>query len=81
MIFSGNNFLLEYLGWNWWCNTRGTKRKPNWSKLEKKAHHVLIKNSNIKICVNDTDKNYGPISADKNDVIKECCRQLYNIAI
>ena len=40
---------------------------------------MLIKNRNVKICINDTDKNLGPISADKSDVIKECQRQLYDI--
>ena len=40
---------------------------------------MLIKNRNVKICINDTDKNLGPISADKSDVIKECLRQLYDI--
>ena len=40
---------------------------------------MLIKNRNVKICINDTDKNLGPISTDKSDVIKECQRQLYDI--
>ena len=40
---------------------------------------MLIKNRNVKICTHDTDKNSGPISADKSDVIKECQRQLYDI--
>ena len=31
------------------------------------------------ICLNDTDQTLGLISADKNEVIKECHRQLYNI--
>ena len=33
----------------------------------------------MKICVNDTDKNLGAISADKEDVILECRRQLYDV--
>ena len=40
---------------------------------------MLIKNRNVKVCIDDTDKNLGPISADKSDVIKECHRQLYDI--
>ena len=39
----------------------------------------MIKNQNEVICVNDTDKNLGAISADKEDVILECRRQLYDI--
>ena len=49
------------------------------SNKEKKAFNVLIKNRNEVICVNDTDKNLGAISADKEDVILECRRQLYDI--
>ena len=36
-------------------------------------------NRNVKICINDTDKNLGPSSADKSDIIKDCQRQLYDI--
>ena len=49
------------------------------SKKEKRSLNMLIKNRNVKICVNDTDKNLGPIRADKSDVIKECQTQLYDI--
>ena len=35
----------------------------------------------MEICVNDTDKNLGAISADKEDVILECRRQLYDVII
>ena len=42
---------------------------------EKKALDFLIKNWNMEICVNDTDKNLEAISADKVDVITECRRQ------
>ena len=49
------------------------------SNKENRSLNVLIKNRNVKICVNDTDKNLGPISADKSVVIKECQRQLYDI--
>jgi hypothetical protein len=35
---------------------------------------VLIKNKNVKIGINDTDKNLGPSSADKSDEKKECQR-------
>ena len=33
----------------------------------------------MQVCVNETDKNLGPISADESDVIKKCHRQLYDI--
>ena len=49
------------------------------SNKEKKALNCLIKNRNVEICVNDTDKNLGAISADKEDVILECRRQLYDV--
>ena len=51
----------------------------NMSNMEKKALNRLIKNRNVEICVNDTDKNLGAISADKNDVVLECRRQLYEV--
>ena len=47
--------------------------------MEKKALNRLIKNQNMEICVNDTDKNLGAISADKGDVVLECRRQLYDV--
>ena len=53
--------------------------KQNLSNQEKRALKTLIKNRNVKVCIDDTDKNLGPISADKSDVIKECHRQLYDI--
>ena len=53
--------------------------KKNPSNEEKGALNILTKNRAVKVCVNDTDKNLGPISADKTDVIKECHRQLYDI--
>ena len=53
--------------------------KQNMSNKEKKALNALIKNRNEVICVNDTDKNLGAISADKEDVILECRRQLYDV--
>ena len=42
--------------------------KQNLSNPEKKALKTLIKNWNEVICVNDTDKNLGAISADKEEV-------------
>ena len=56
----------------------GLKEKQNLSNQEKQALNILIRNRNVTICVNDTVKNLGPISADKNDVIKECQHQLYD---
>ena len=49
------------------------------SNKEKRSLKLLIKNRNVKVCIDDTDKNLGLISADKSDVIKECHRQLYDI--
>ena len=48
--------------------------KQNMSNKEKKALNHLIKYRNVEICVNDTDKNLGAISADKKGVILECHR-------
>ena len=44
--------------------------KQNMSNKEKKALNLLIKNRNVKVCVNDTDKNLGAITTDKCDVIR-----------
>ena len=55
------------------------KEKQNLSKKGKRSLNMLIKNRNVKVCVNDMEKNLGPMSADKSDVIKECHRQLYAI--
>ena len=49
------------------------------SNKEKKALKVLIKNQNEVICVNDMDKNLGATSADKEDMILECRRQLNDV--
>ena len=51
------------------------KEKQNLSNKEKRSLNILIKNKNVKVCINDTDKKLGPISADKSDIIKECQRQ------
>jgi len=53
--------------------------KQNMSNKEKKALNLLIKNRNVKVCVNDTDKNLGAITTDKCDVITECQRQLFDV--
>ena len=46
--------------------------KQNMSNKEKKALNLLIKNRNIEVCINDTDKYLGAITTDKNDVTLEC---------
>ena len=51
----------------------------NMSKLEFAALQFLIKNPNQKYVINDSDKNLGAAVAEKEDVIKECVRQLYDI--
>ena len=48
--------------------------KQNMSNKEKKALNRLIKNRNEEMCVNDTDKNHGAISAGKEDIVLECRR-------
>ena len=53
--------------------------KQNLSNPEKKALKTLIINRNEVICVNDTDKNLDAISVDKEDVVLECHRQLYDV--
>ena len=72
-----NNFVppIEYLAVNKFCwNVRDAinihfekdiTEKQNLSNKEKRALNDLIKNCNAKICVNDTDKNLGAISADR----------------
>ena len=57
--------------------TFGMKRSQNLSNQEKTALRILQKNKNIDVVINDTDKNVGPACADKEDVIKESKRQLY----
>ena len=48
--------------------------KQNMSNKEKKALKLLIKNRNIEVCINNTEKNLGAITVDKSDVISECRR-------
>ena len=43
----------------------------NLCKKEKRALHTLVTEKNRVHVVNDTDKNLGPASADKSDVINE----------
>ena len=40
----------------------------------------MIVNKNEVHVINDTDKNLGAAIADKEDVVNECKRQLYDIA-
>ena len=71
--------LVEYTAVNNFCwNVRDEinilfekylMEKQNLFNKEKKALNALIKNRNEVVCVNDTDKNLGAISADKEDVI------------
>ena len=57
--------------------TLGMKRAQNMSNQEKTALRILHLNKNVNVIINDTDKNVGPACADKDDVINECTRQLY----
>ena len=38
----------------------------------------MMTEKNKVICIDDTDKNLGATMVDKSDIIKECCRQLYD---
>ena len=53
----------------------------NLSSIEKQGLHKLITEKNKIHVINDTDKNLGPESADKSDVIGECRRQLFDVTI
>ena len=57
--------------------TMGMKRAQNMSNQEKTALRILHRNKNVDVIINDTEKNVGPACADKDDVINECKRQLY----
>ena len=57
--------------------TMEMKRSQNMSNKEKTAMRLLQHNKNIDFIINDTDKNIGPACTDKEDVIKESRRQLY----
>ena len=54
--------------------------KQNLSKQEFKALQKMIVTKNEIHVVNDTDKNLGAAISDKEDVVDECKRQLYDIA-
>ena len=54
--------------------------KQNLSKQEFKALQKMIVTKNEIHVVNDTDKNLGVAISDKEDVVDECKRQLYDIA-
>ena len=52
----------------------------NLSKLEFSALQFLMEHrKNQEYVINDSDKNLGAAAAEKEDVIKECSRQLYDI--
>ena len=61
------------------CLKKTCRKNKTCPTKRKKALNALIKNRNEVICVNDTDKNLGAISADKEGVILEYRRQLYDI--
>ena len=56
-------------------------RAQNMSNQEKTALKFLQKNKNVNVVINDTDKNVGPACADKESVIKESKRQLYEKSV
>ena len=58
-------------------NKMGMQRAQNMSNQEKTALNFLQENKNVNVVTNDTDKNVGPECADKESVIKESKRQLY----
>ena len=56
-------------------------KSPNLSNKETSALRKLKVEKNKKVVINDTDKNVGPACADKEKVIQECERQLYDIEV
>ena len=56
-------------------------KSPNLSNKEMSTLRKLRREKNKKLVINDTDKNVGPACADKDDVIKECKRQLDDIEV
>ena len=53
--------------------------KQNLCKQEFKELQKIIVNKNEVHVINDTDKNLGAAIADKEDVINECKRQLFDV--
>ena len=47
-------------------------------KLEFSALELLMKDTNKDFIINDSDKKLGVAVAEKEDVLKECKRQLYD---
>ena len=59
-------------------NTPWNEKSTKYVQPGKKQHcEFLHRNKNIDVIINDTDKNVGPTCADKDDVINESTRQLY----
>ena len=58
-------------------NKMGMPRAQNLSNQEKTALKFLQKNKNVNVIIINTDRNIGPACADKESVIKESKRQLY----
>ena len=56
-------------------------KSPNLSNKEMATLRKLRREKNKELVINDTDKNVGPACADKDDVIKECKRQLDDIEV
>ena len=49
------------------------------SKQEFSALNESFDKKNDNLIINDSDKNLGAAAAEKEDAIRECNRQLYNI--
>ena len=49
-------------------------------KNEFSAHQNVMEAKNENQIINDSDKNLGAVMADKEDVVIECKRQLYDIS-
>ena len=52
----------------------------NMSKNEFSALQNVMEAKNKNQVINDSDKNLGAVMADKEDVVIECKRQLYDIS-
>ena len=60
--------------------TKNVLCKQKLSKLEFTALQGLMKNKNQHFIINNPVKNLGAAAAEKEDVITECTRQLYDIS-
>ena len=73
------NFVLEFEKYCGFDRLKNTLKEQNMFKQEFLALHNLFEKKKHKYIINDSDKNLGAAAAEKNDVIMECKRKLYDI--